>query len=101
MNNLEMLDSWKTNNVFSAKRSAQSYFGTSQTEMACSSTCGSACGAGDDDNRKQSPTACGSACGAGDDGKPAPKPTACGSACGAGDDGKPNPKPSTHTTGDK
>jgi ACGX-repeat protein len=79
MNTLEMLDSWKGDSVFSAKRSAQSYFGANQTVMASS----------------------GSACGAGNDNKPNPKPTACGSACGAGDDGKPNPKPSACGAGDK
>ena len=66
MNNLGILDAWKGDRVFIAKRSAQSYFGASQAVMARSSACGSSCGAGDDD-------------------KPAPKPTACGSACGAGD----------------
>jgi hypothetical protein len=70
MNTLEMLDSWKGDSVFSAKRSAQSYFKVNQTAMATSGACGSACGADDD-------------------GKPNPKP----SACGTGDDGKPNPKP--------
>jgi ACGX-repeat protein len=93
MNNLEMLDSWKGDSVFSAKRSAQSYFGANQTVMASSGACGSACGAGDDGKPKPKPTACGSACGAGDDNKPKLNPTACGSACGAGDDNKPKPKP--------
>lgn len=46
-----------------------------------SSSCGSACGAGD--KQEETPTACGSACGAGD--KQEETPTACGSACGAGD----------------
>lgn len=41
--------------------------------------CGSACGAGD---KEEKPAACGSACGAGDKEE---KPAACGSACGAGD----------------
>ena len=45
------------------------------------SSCGSACGAGD--NPEETPAACGSACGAGDN--PENTPTACGSACGAGD----------------
>lgn len=31
-------------------------------------------------------SSCGSACGAGDDEKPEEKATACGSACGAGDE---------------
>lgn len=30
-------------------------------------------------------SSCGSACGAGEDEKPEEKPTACGSACGAGE----------------
>lgn len=30
-------------------------------------------------------SSCGSACGAGDDDQPEEKPTACGSACGAGE----------------
>lgn len=63
MNNLEMLDSWKGDSVFSFKRSAQSHFGANQTAMASSGACGSACG----------------------DKPPTPKPSACGSACGTGD----------------
>lgn len=35
------------------------------THMAASSSCGSACGAGDD-KPEQKPAACGSACGSGD-----------------------------------
>ena len=56
-------------------------FGWSKkTENAKAAACGTACGAGDKDEK---PAACGSACGAGD--KPTEKPAACGSACGAGD----------------
>lgn len=85
MSKLGMLDAWKGVNKFFTKRSAQSYFGTTQVAMAYSGACGSACGAGDDGKSAPKPTACGSACGAGDEGKSAPKPTACGSACGASD----------------
>ncbi|MBP2663051.1 MAG: hypothetical protein H6Q71_999 [Firmicutes bacterium] len=81
MNNLGMLDGWKGDSSFMAKRSAQSYFSPNQAVMDCSSGCGSSCGAGNDGKPAPKPTACG----AGDDGKPNPKPTACGSACGAGD----------------
>ncbi|WP_211289737.1 hypothetical protein SPSIL_006760 [Sporomusa silvacetica DSM 10669] len=101
MNMLEMLDAWKSDSTFMAKRSAQSYFETNQPVMAGSGACGSSCGAGDKDKPEPKPTACGSACGAGDDKKPEPKPTACGSACGAGDDGKPSPKPTACGAGDK
>ena len=53
---------------------------TKKMENTAGSACGTACGAGD---KEEKPAACGSACGAGD--KPAEKPAACGSACGAGD----------------
>ena len=48
-------------------------------ENTATAVCGSACGAGDTEEK---PAACGSACGAGDTEE---KPAACGSACGAGD----------------
>lgn len=53
---------------------------TKKMENAEAAACGTACGAGD---KEEKPAACGSACGAGD--KPEEKPAACGSACGAGD----------------
>ena len=52
---------------------------------APTAACGTACGAGDTQEKK--PAACGSACGAGDAPaeQPSAQPTACGSACGASD----------------
>lgn len=62
MSKLGILNAWNEGaSNFLSKNSAQSYMGA----MATIGTCGSACGAGDE--------------------QPAPKPTACGSACGAGD----------------
>ncbi|MDO4462740.1 MAG: ACGX-repeat peptide [Bacteroidia bacterium] len=51
--------------IYSAKRSAQSYFCANSETVTPNGACGSACGAGD--------------------AKPEPKPAACGSACGTGD----------------
>ncbi len=48
-------------------------------EAAPAAACGTACGAGD---KEEKPAACGTACGAGDKTE---KPAACGTACGAGD----------------
>ena len=53
---------------------------TKKMENTATSACGTACGAGD---KEEKPAACGSACGAGD--KPEEKPATCGSVCGAGD----------------
>lgn len=83
MSKLNMLDAWKngTGEFFSI-RSAQGYM---QPSMTTAGSCGSACGAGDDEEKEQpKPSACGSACGAGDDEKEE-QSSACGSACGATD----------------
>ena len=47
---------------------------TEEQENTEAAACGTACGAGDDNEQK--PAACGSACGAGDE--PTEKPSACG-----------------------
>jgi ACGX-repeat protein len=89
MTNLNMLDGWAENSLFSAKTSAQSYF-RGQAEYASVGPCGSSCGAGGDEKPEEKPSACGSSCGAGDADtpsetpKPETKPSACGSSCGAG-----------------
>jgi ACGX-repeat protein len=90
MTKIDMLAGWSGNNDFFGKRSAQSYFKAPNLTNVVSGGCGSACGTGDGDRKKEEPkpSACGSACGAGDaDSQPAEeqKPSACGSACGAGD----------------
>lgn len=66
MSKINALNGWSESNNFFGRRSAQSYFNSSNS-FAVSGSCGSACGAGDGDK------------------DPEPKPTACGSACGAGD----------------
>lgn len=53
-----------------------------------SSSCGSACGAGDDSKVEKTPTACGTGCGASDEETPKKeeeKSSACGTGCGAGE----------------
>jgi ACGX-repeat protein len=88
MSKLNVLDAWKNGvSNFFGGRSAQGYLNRPAFAMASSGSCGSACGAGDKDEKKEEkPSACGSACGAGDkDEKKEEKPSACGSACGAGD----------------
>ena len=87
-NQLERLNAWAGGGDYSARTSAQGYFGqTGLVRAAAPGNGGSSCGA-EGDKPKPKPGACGSSCGAGDE-KPKPKP----SACGAGD-GKPKPKPS-------
>jgi ACGX-repeat protein len=69
MAKFNMLNEWSGNNEFFGKRSAQSYFNSGKASFAVSGACGSACGAGDGEDKPN----------------PDPKPSACGSACGAGD----------------
>lgn len=85
MSKLNVLDAWREGiSNFIAPKSAQGFM---QPAMAFAASCGSSCGAGDDEKKEQpKPAACGSSCGTGDDEKKEPpKPSACGSACGAGD----------------
>jgi ACGX-repeat protein len=96
MGKLNLLAAWNSSPAeFFAGKSAQSFLSIGQVAMAVNGTCGSSCGAKDDDKKKEQPKpgACGASCGAGDDGKKKeePKPSACGSSCGAGDD-KRSPK---------
>jgi ACGX-repeat protein len=65
MAKISMLNAWGGNKEFFGKRSAQGYLNSGKTSFAVSGSCGSACGAGDD-NKDPKPSACGSACGAGD-----------------------------------
>jgi hypothetical protein len=93
MSKLNLLGSWNGGlEKFFTGNSAQSFMKTGLTAMAAGGSCGSSCGAGDGDKKKEEPKpgACGASCGAGDDGKKKeqPKPSACGSSCGAGDEGQ-------------
>jgi hypothetical protein len=88
MSKLNVLGAWNGGLAkFFTGKSAQSFLGTGLTAMAVSGSCGSSCGAKDDDKKKEEPKP-GASCGAGDDGKAKPKPSACGSSCGAGDEKK-------------
>ena len=49
---------WSTGNEFKVLTSTHNVF---------ASSCGSACGVGNDEKPEETPTACGSACGAGDE----------------------------------
>jgi len=65
MAKINMLNGWSGHSEFSGRRSAQGYLNAGKAAFAVSGSCGSACGAGDD-NKDPKPSACGSACGAGD-----------------------------------
>lgn len=52
---------WTTKNDYKVMTSANKVL-----KNVFASSCGSACGAGDDDQGEEKPTACGSACGAGE-----------------------------------
>ena len=52
---------WSTNNEYKTMTSANKVL-----KNVFASSCGSACGAGEDEKPKEKPTACGSACGAGE-----------------------------------
>jgi hypothetical protein len=92
MSKLNLLGAWNGGlEKFFAGNSYKSFMRTGPVAMAAGSSCGSSCGVGDSNKKKEEPKpgACGASCGAGDDGKKKeqPKPSACGSSCGAGDDG--------------
>lgn len=53
---------WATKNDYKVMSSANRFFNN-----VYASSCGSACGAGDDEKPEEKATACGSACGAGDE----------------------------------
>jgi hypothetical protein len=63
MKSLNVLNGWAGIGAYIARRSAQSYFGASQSASAASG-CGSSCGVGDDGQSK--PSSCGSGCGVGE-----------------------------------
>ena len=63
MTKINSLNAWSGNSGFSGRRSAQSYF-KSNAVFSVSGSCGSACGAGDEEPKPDS--------------TPDPKPSACG-----------------------
>lgn len=65
MAKINMLNSWSGSSTFFGRTSAQGYLNAGKGSVAVNGSCGSSCGAGDD-NKDPKPSACGSACGAGD-----------------------------------